>query len=117
MKKIVLMTVLIGLSASALASGVWSPDRGVVCDKKAGFCVDHDGISRGLTSLYLGEKASSKLDKTLGDGADVNLGEYSLSNGVYCDSKEKQCYKDRYYPRTPDKKEKPLTEKIFGKHH
>ena len=116
MKKIVLMIVLSGLAASASAATIYSPAGGVVCDKKAGFCVDHEGISRGLTSQYLGERADTRLDKTLGEGTDVNLGEYTLSNGVHCDSKEKQCYKDRYFPRTADKKEKVLTSKIFGQY-
>lgn len=115
MKKVILMTVLSGLSSSVFAATIYSPAGGVVCDKKAGFCVDREGISWGLTAQYMGERAN-KLDKVLGDGADVNTGEYSLSNGVFCDSKEKQCYKDRYYPRTPDKKEKVMTEMIFGKH-
>lgn len=115
MKKIVLMVVLSGLAASASAATIYSPASGVVCDKKAGFCVDHEGISRGLTSRYLGERADTRLDKTLGEGMEVNLGEYTLSNGVHCDSKAKQCYKDRFFPRTPDKQETTLTQQIFGK--
>ncbi|KFD24879.1 YcgJ family protein [Yokenella regensburgei] len=115
MKKLLVMAVLLGASTSALAADVYSPAGGVVCDKKAGYCVDDEGISMGMTSKYLGEQAYNKLDKTLGNGTDINLGEYTLSNGVHCNSEAKQCYKDRFYPRTPDKKEKTLTQQIFGK--
>ncbi|MCU6244220.1 YcgJ family protein [Enterobacter asburiae] len=114
MKKLLVMTLLLGMSASALAEDIYSPASGVVCDKKSGYCVDDEGISMGLTSKYLGEQAYSKLDKTLGNGTDIKLGEYTLSNGVHCDSEAKQCYKDRFYPRTPDKKENTLTQQIFG---
>ncbi|ENX4473466.1 YcgJ family protein [Enterobacter roggenkampii] len=117
MKKLLVMAVLLGMSASALAADIYSPASGVVCDKKAGYCVDDEGISMGMTSKYLGEQAYNKLDKTLGNGTDINLGEYTLSNGVHCDSVAKQCYKDRFYPRTPDKKENILTQQIFDKAH
>lgn len=60
----------------------------------------------GMTSKYLGEQAYRKLDKTLGNGTAINLGEYTLSNGVHCDSEAKQCYKDRFYPRYARQKRK-----------
>ena len=115
MKKVILMAVLLGLSTSTFAAAVFSPAKGVVCDKKSNFCVDNQGISMGLTTEYLGSKSQKKLQKSLGDGAGVSLGEYTFSNGVYCDSHEKQCYTDRYYPRTQDKQEPKLTAQIFGK--
>ncbi|WP_423219641.1 YcgJ family protein [Enterobacter ludwigii] len=68
----------------------------------------------GLTVLYLGKTAEGKLQKSLGDDGGVNLSEYTLSNGVHCDSNERQCYQDRFYPRMPDKRENVLTNKIFG---
>lgn len=112
MKKLMVAMVLLGVSAGALAEDISSPGRGVVCDKKAGFCVDHHGIAMGLTGLYLGRTAEEKLKNTL--SGDVNLSEYTFSNGVHCDSKEMQCYKDRYYPRTPDKRDHKMTQQIFG---
>lgn len=115
MKKIMLMTLLLCVSTSTLASPIFAPTTGVMCDKKANFCVDDQGISMGLTTQYLGGKAQKKLQKSLGDGAGVSLGEYTLSNGAHCDSKEKQCYTDRYYPRSKDKQEPKLTAQIFGK--
>lgn len=117
MKKIIVMTALLCASTGALAAAIFTPAKGVVCDKKSHFCVDEQGISMGLTTQYLGGKAQEKLQKSLGDGAGVSLGEYTLSNGVHCDSKEKQCYTDRYYPRGKDKQEQKLTAQIFGKTH
>jgi hypothetical protein len=32
------------------------------------------------------------------------MGSYTLSNGVHCESSEKQCYQDRYFPRTKESK-------------
>ncbi|MCU6242236.1 YcgJ family protein [Enterobacter asburiae] len=117
MKKLLVMAVLLGMSTTALAADIYSPASGVVCDKKAGYCVDNQGIAMGLTALYLGKTAEDNLQKSFGDGVSVDLSEYTFSNGVHCDSKERQCYKDRFYPRTPDKKENTLTQKIFGKAH
>ncbi|MFE8729854.1 YcgJ family protein, partial [Aeromonas hydrophila] len=48
---------------------------------------------------HLGEQAASRLQKNL-QGADP--GSYTLSNGVHCESREQQCYKDRYFPRTKE---------------
>jgi len=112
MKTLIVMVALLGVSAGTLAADITSPSRGVVCDKKAGFCVDNQGIAMGLTELYLGKAAEDKLQTTLSD--DVNLTEYTFSNGVYCDAQEMQCYKDRHYPRTPDKRESKMTQQIFG---
>ncbi|EKS6645672.1 YcgJ family protein [Enterobacter hormaechei] len=108
MNKLMVMAVLLGVSAGALAADISSPDPGVVCDKKAGFCVDNQGIAMGLTGLYLGKAAEDKLQSTLGD--DVNpsdLSEYTFSDHTHCVSKDRQCYKDR----TPESK---WTPKIFG---
>ncbi|CAI1853717.1 Fels-1 Prophage Protein-like [Serratia quinivorans] len=114
MEKIFLMIVLLGLSTSTFAAAVFSPNKGVVCDKVSNFCVDNQGISMGLTTKYLGRQAQKKLTMIIGDSINVNLWEYTLSNGVHCDSHKKQCYSDRYYPRTKDKNESTWTPQIFG---
>ncbi|EKS6646083.1 YcgJ family protein [Enterobacter hormaechei] len=114
MKKIINIIVLLGMTFSVFAANIFSPAGGVVCDKKAGFCVNRDGISRTLTAEYMEERIN-KLDEAMGDGLDVDTGKYTLSNGVFCDSAVKQCYTDRYYPQTPDKKEMAITNMIFGK--
>jgi hypothetical protein len=44
-----------------LKGSVYSPEAGVICDKKGGFCADSQGIAVALTKMYLGEKAEKKL--------------------------------------------------------
>lgn len=107
--------LLCGPSA-AMASGVFLPAAGVVCDIKGHFCADREGISMGLTTRFLHKDAQERLSRTLGEGADVHLWEYTLSNGVHCDAHERQCYTDRYYPRTADKYETKITQHLYGKH-
>lgn len=113
MKKLFLTAALLGVSTSIFAAAVFSPSRGVVCDTKSNFCVDSQGISMNLTTQYLGHRKQKKLAKMIGDGIDVNLWEYTFSNGVYCDSHEKKCYSDRFYPRSEDKHESKWTTEIF----
>ena len=115
MKRLSVMAMLLITSVSSFAADVYSPARGVLCDKKSGFCVDNQGVAMGLTALYLGRSVEANLQKSLGDGVNLDLSEYTFSNGIHCVSGEQQCYKDRFYPRTPDKKEKKLTSQIFGK--
>ena len=114
--KIWLLVMLLGMSSSSWASNIYSPITGVICDKVALYCVDKRGISLGLTAEYLGSEAQNALVKKIGDGIGVHLWEYTLSNGVYCDSHEKQCYIDRYYPKTKKKYDLKLTRQIFGTH-
>ncbi|WP_158523383.1 YcgJ family protein [Serratia marcescens] len=65
--------------------------KGVVCD--AYVCADAQGLSTALTARYLGKKQSRQLD-ALGE---FDRSSFTFANGVYCDSKEKVCHKDRYY--------------------
>jgi hypothetical protein len=44
-----------------LKGTIYSPEPGVICDKKGGFCADTQGIAVALTRMYLGEKAEKKL--------------------------------------------------------
>ena len=108
-----IMALLLGATGAVFASTIFSPASGVVCDKKSNYCVDEQGISMGLTKHYLGQKAQDALMNVIGDGVGVSLTEYTLSNGVYCDSNKKQCYVDRYYPQTKEKFERKLTMEIF----
>ena len=109
-----LLIMLLGVPIFSWASNVYSPIAGVICDKIALYCVDEQGISMGLTAEYLGPKAQEALVKKVDSRVSVHLWEYTLSNGVYCDSHEKQCYLDRYYPRTKEKYAPNLTQQIFG---
>ena len=74
---------------------VYFPEHGIVCDKKAGFCADREGISMGYTKEYLGQAAQ---DKMMGyvEKDHMETARYTLSNGIYCDSHKRKCFKDRY---------------------
>lgn len=89
---------------------VFSPAPGVVCGHT--FCVDKQGISFGLTALYLGDQAQ---DKLLSEGL-VNLTEFTLDNGIFCDTKQQLCYLDRYFDAHGQRS--PVSEKytamLFG---
>ncbi|MCC8420662.1 MULTISPECIES: YcgJ family protein [Photorhabdus] len=93
------------------AANIFFPEKGVICDKKGEYCADQQGLSLKLTERYLGKKASERLKADIGDGKDFDFSSYTLSNGVHCESKEKKCYKDRYYPRTEENKE--FTKKLY----
>ncbi|WP_367317238.1 YcgJ family protein [Yersinia sp. 22-579] len=114
MRQNLVVSLLLSLSPPTLAMSIFSPSDGVICDKASNFCADRHGISIALTVKYLGSQAQERLLKVLGESTDGNLWEYTLSNGVHCDSHEKQCYSDRYYPRTKAKQESKFTNKIFG---
>ncbi|WP_322862384.1 YcgJ family protein [Aeromonas allosaccharophila] len=103
-KKSVVFAVLFFSGLAQAAPAIFSPESGVLCDKKAGFCADSQGISMGLTRIHLGDKAKAKLVKTFGSIDGVDMGSYTLSNNVHCESSEKQCYQDRYFPRTKESK-------------
>ncbi len=77
---------------SMKTGGVYSPSQGVLCDTKAGFCADSYGISMGLTKEYLGQAAQDKLMSY----KDFDTSEFTMTNGVYCDSKMKKCYNNKW---------------------
>ncbi len=81
-KTIALSACMIGLSSFASASSVYSPSKGVICDKKSGFCADSYGISMGLTKDYLGQAAQNKL---MGY-KDLDTTSFAMSNGLFCDA-------------------------------
>ena len=83
----------VGMMFSSMASGngLQSPACGVVCDPY--ICVSSDGISPALTRKYLGEKAAENLQSLQG----YDPSEFTFSNGVFCDVKEKLCRDDRYF--------------------
>lgn len=56
MKKLMVVAALSGVSTSALAADISSPNRGVICGNKVGFCVDDQGIAMGLTACIWGKK-------------------------------------------------------------
>jgi len=70
-----------------------SPAAGVLCDRY--FCADAEGISKQLTTAYLGQKAAAKLFAQ----GDFVLTEFTFANGIFCDVKEQLCREDRYFSK------------------
>ena len=68
---------------------VYSPDQGVLCDKRSGFCADSQGISMAYTEQFLGKKAAAKLLKIIGSDSDMTS--FTMSNGVHCETKQRLC--------------------------
>ena len=89
-----------------LKGTVYSPEAGIICDKKSGFCADEQGISMAYTKEYLGEKAEKKL---LGMG-EFDMSTFTLSNKVYCETKIKKCTISKY----EDKVDAAHTMALFG---
>ncbi|MGF1887752.1 YcgJ family protein [Photobacterium profundum] len=98
---LILFAIMSGSASAAmteLAPNIYSPDKGVICDKKAGFCVDSFGISMAFTQEYLGDDAQKEMMKVIETVGTKNFDttRYSLSNGVYCDSLKQGCFKSRF---------------------
>jgi len=106
---IVITALVIGATSLLSASNVYSPDRGVICDKKAGFCVDSYGISLGMTKEYLGAKAENKWLKIL-DDENFDKTSFTLSNGLSCDTHKKICKKSKW----DDNADAHWTKILFG---
>lgn len=68
-----------------------NPAKGVLCDQY--ICVDQQGISIGLTEHYLGADRAEALLKA----GKFDTSAMTFSNGVFCDTKAKLCYVDRYF--------------------
>jgi hypothetical protein len=115
MSRIVLAISLCFLSGAALAAtlkgAVFSPMAGVICDKKGGFCADYEGVSVALTKMYLGAKAEAHLMEQVSKGGkDFDATTFTMSDGIYCDAKAKQC-KDKL----SGKPDAAHTKALFGK--
>ncbi|MDR3096845.1 MAG: YcgJ family protein [Paraburkholderia sp.] len=79
------------IPAHAGQKALRSPERGVLCDRY--FCASDEGISRALTVKYLGRRAAAKVFSQ----GDFDLTEFTFTNGIFCDVKERLCRQDRYY--------------------
>lgn len=93
-QRVIVVLVLGGLSASAGAAATKKlqlPTKGVVCDTY--ICADATGISDVLTIKYLGKQKGVQL---VAQGV-FDRTAFTFANGVYCDTKEKLCRKDRYF--------------------
>jgi len=113
--KIAIVALIVSVSSVVQAktqkAAVYSPEHGIICDKKAGFCVDSEGISMGFTEIYLGKKAVKKFMKMTAGIEDMNLKSYTLSNGLSCDSKKRICKKSKW----DEKADEHWTKILFAK--
>ena len=98
------------LGITAQAASVYSPGKGIICDKKSGFCVDSGGISLGLTGEYLGKKHEATWSKRITKDFDTTV--FTFSNGLNCDTNKKICKKSKW----DDKADKHWTKILFGNH-
>ncbi|PEH55776.1 hypothetical protein CRM81_05070 [Yersinia kristensenii] len=78
-------------SAKTMIGVLQSPASGVVCDVYV--CADAKGISVELTSQYLGKIRGEQLT-SLGD---FDYSAFTFANGIFCDTRERLCRKDRYF--------------------
>ncbi len=103
------------ISMSATLKGaVYSPKPGIVCDKKAQFCADSEGISLGYTKEYLGAKAESTMMGRINQGggsANYDLTWFGFSNGVDCKTKEKVCHVSKHSTKVDAATTKALFER------
>ena len=101
------------LASQPLKGDVYSPSKGVVCDKKAHFCADSQGISLGFTKEYLGGKAEDIMMKRIHEGGGVDkydLTWFAFSNGVDCKTKQRVCHVSKH----SDKVDAAHTRALFG---
>ena len=91
---------------------VYSPDDGIVCDKKAQFCVDAMGVSLGYTKVYFNQKAQDMLLQKI-DKENLPIDKYTFSNGIMCNSLKKSCFGIKNGKKVLDKK---FTQMIFYPH-
>jgi len=106
---IAVTALFIGATSLLSASSVYSPNKGVICDKKAGFCSDSYGISLALTKEYLGAKAGHKWSKILSDSS-FDSKSFTLSNGLSCNTNKKICKKSKF----DDHADAHWTKVLFG---
>ncbi len=110
MKKTVLTAALLGLVTFAQAKTVFSPEQGVICDRKASFCVDRQGISMSFTQMYLGDKAVRAFEKRIAGFHDYDMTRFTLANGLSCDTNKKICKKSKW----DDNADPHWTKVLFG---
>ncbi len=111
-KTMIIVGLMMGVAGVANAksqANVFSPEQGVICDKKSGFCSDSFGISIAFTKEFLGQKQADKFTKILSD-KDFDATSYTMSNGLSCDTKKKVCKKSKW----DDKADPHWTKILFG---
>lgn len=100
---------LAAISSVALAgqveygSGVFSPEKGVICDREGNFCADGTGISATWTEQYMGAEAARNI-------ANADQSEWVYHNGVECILADQAC---RHNGQV-DKSSKKIQKMLFG---
>ena len=109
MKKLIAVAVAL-VSSTAFATIIYKP--GTLCDSKAGFCADSQGVSVGITEMELGPKAGKKLMAEINKVGinDFDATTFTMSGGLNCNTKEKKCYTNRYDKKVDVK----ATKTLFG---
>jgi hypothetical protein len=87
----VLLAVLVNAADAGQATAVRSPARGVLCDRY--LCANDKGVSRELTTRYLGKKAAAKLFSQ----GEFDPTAFTFANGIFCDVNERLCRENRFY--------------------
>jgi hypothetical protein len=94
---LLLMVAISGVAQAKdvkLKGSVYSPDPGVICDRKGGFCADGQGIAVALTKMYLGDNAEKRLMdmiRPVPGVQDFDATTFVLTNKVACDCKTRKC--------------------------
>lgn len=113
LKIIGILGLVVSLSSMVNAKtdgDVFSPEQGIICDKKAGFCSDSYGISIGFTKEYLGQIQADKWTDKLSDKY-FDATYFTMSNGLTCETKKKICKKSKW----DDKADTHWTNILFEK--
>lgn len=100
--------------ATALGGDVYSPQQGILCDRKAQFCADAQGISLAFTREYLGAKAEAVMLARIRDAggpANYDLTWFGFSNGVDCRTTQRVCHVAKH----SDKVDTAHTKALFGR--
>lgn len=107
MKKLIIIAGAL-VSSTAFATIIYKP--GTLCDSKAGFCADSQGVSVGITEMELGAKAAKKLQAQINEVGikDFDATTFTMTGGLNCDTKEKKCYTNRYDKKVDAKATKTL---------
>lgn len=83
--------------------GVFSPEKGVICDRDGNFCADGTGISASWTDQYMGSEAARDL-------GEVDTTEFVLQNGAMCTVETRTC---ATHGKT-NKASKKIEKMVFG---
>ena len=93
----VLVMLALGTTIEAKdTANVYSPEQGIICDKKSHFCVDSNGISMAFSKEFLGQVSVDKFMKMTDNLKDMDVTIFTFSNGVNCDTNKKICKKSKW---------------------